>query len=85
MLYSNPLKRRLSTNNFFMAYGGIISLCIHCGEKVGVGAKFCGQCGKADGRREMDANNTKLFAEKGLVYHCDGCDRRVRASQFPGI
>lgn len=65
-----------------MAYSGIVQLCIHCGDKVGVGAKFCGQCGKAEGRREMDENNTVLFAEKGLVFNCDGCERLARIKQF---
>ena len=65
-----------------MAYSGTQSICIHCSEKVGVGAKFCSQCGKAEGRREMDANNTALFAEKGLTYECNGCERVEIAKMF---
>lgn len=65
-----------------MTFSGTVSVCLHCADKVGVGAKFCGQCGKAEGRREMDANNTALFAEKGLVYKCEGCPRVEHAKLF---
>lgn len=41
--------------------------CIHCGEQVGKGAKYCPECRTANGRREQDEANNKIRAEAGLA------------------
>ena len=40
--------------------------CLHCGERTE--SKFCKDCRKKEYRKEMDENNRKLFAEKGLMF-----------------
>lgn len=52
-----------------------IQRCLHCGESIGIQSKFCRNCKDFDGRRKMDKENEKIFAEKGLKFNCVYCSR----------
>ena len=50
-----------------------IQRCVHCGDECNKSAKFCKHCTTADARREMCAENEKIFADAGLKLKLKVC------------
>ena len=52
------------------AINGWIAICEYCGEQVGNTQKYCSNCKKKDGRKEIFDANVKIFkknAELGYI------------------
>ncbi len=52
--------------------------CYHCGERycgssMGACNKSCANCRIAEGRKSLDEENKKIFADRGMEFNCKVC------------
>lgn len=55
-------------------------LCLHCGDEKTAAITLCGQCKTPEKRAAMDAENTEIFAARGMKFVCEYCTKEKRNS-----